>query len=107
MKKAFYCALVSACIGFAVASWVFTVSPQSAPKWMSTTLAPYILCPASILAVLSMSDPDQASIWLFFCPLNAAIYGAVGFTFWLFFMGDDDYSAASQKDKSRRPWGSD
>jgi len=47
-----------------------------------------------------MSDPDAESIWLFFCPLNAAIYGAVGFTFWLFFMGDDDYSATSKKNNS-------
>jgi hypothetical protein len=69
---------------------------------MSTTIAPYILCPPGILAGLSMSDPDSESIWLFFCPLNAAIYGAVGFTLWLFFMGDDDYSATSKKDNSDR-----
>ena len=102
MKKAIYCALVAAAIGFAVAAWAFTISPQSAPSWMSTTIVPYILCPSGILAGLSMSDPDAESIWLFFCPLNAAIYGAVGFTFWLFFMGDDDYSATSKKNNSDR-----
>ncbi|MGO9862864.1 MAG: hypothetical protein ACLPLR_04560 [Terriglobales bacterium] len=98
MKKAIHCALITAAIGFTVAVWVFTVSPQSAPRWVSTTLAPYILCPPGILAVLSMSDPDPESIWLLFAPHNAAIYGGMGFTLWLFFMGDDEYSATSKKD---------
>ncbi len=104
MKKAFYCALITAAIGFAVAVWVSTASPQSAPRWMSTTLAPYILCPPVILGVISMTDPDPESIWLFFAPLNAGIYGAMGFTLWLFFMGDDEYSATSKKDNSDRPF---
>jgi hypothetical protein len=79
MKQAIYCALVTAAIGFAVAVWVGTVSPQSGPRWMSTPIA-YILCPPGILAGITMTDPDPQSIWLFFGPLNAAIYGAVGFT---------------------------
>jgi len=38
----------------------------------------YILCPPGILAGLTMTDPDPKSIWLFFGPLNALIYRAVG-----------------------------
>jgi hypothetical protein len=104
MKKAVYFALISAAVGFAVAAWVGTASPQSSPKWMSTTIA-YILCPPGILGGITMTDPDPESIWLFFGPLNAAIYGAVGFTLWLFFMGDDDNSATTGKDNSDRPLG--
>jgi hypothetical protein len=43
----------------------------------------YILCPPGILAGLTMTDPDPESIWLLFGPLNALIYGAVGYTLWL------------------------
>jgi hypothetical protein len=46
-----------------------------------------------------MTDPDPESIWLFFGPLNASLYGAVGFTLWLLIVGDDD-NAASKKEKS-------
>jgi hypothetical protein len=102
MKQAIYCALVAAGIGFAVAVWVCTASPQSGPKWMSTPTA-YILCPPGILAGITMTDPDPQSIWLLFGPLNAAIYGALGFTLWLFFRGDDGDSRNSKKSKSRPP----
>src|SRR3954447_11005149 len=102
MKHATYCALVTAAIGFAVAAWACTASPQSGPRWMSTPIT-YILCPPGILAGISMTDPDPQSIWLFFGPLNAVIYGAVGFTLWLFFMGDNGNSAASKKNNSDRP----
>ena len=44
-----------------------------------------------------MSDPDSG-IWF----LNALIYGAVGYTFWLFFMGDDP-TTASKKDGQGDP----
>ena len=52
-----------------------------------------------------MTDPDAESLWLFFGPLNAVIYGAVGFTLRLFFMGDDENSATPKKDNSDRPLG--
>ena len=47
-----------------------------------------------------MTDPDAESVWFLFGPLNALIYGAIGYTFWLFFMGDDD--TASKKEDSKR-----
>jgi hypothetical protein len=102
MKRAIYCGLISAVIGFAVAAWIGTTSPASAPKWMSTLIA-YILCPPGILAGLTMTDPDAESIWLFFGPVNALIYGAVGYTLWLLLVGDDDNSAESKKED--RPLG--
>ena len=49
-----------------------------------------------------MTDPDAGSIWLFFGPVNAVIYGAVGYTLWLFLVGDDDNSPASKKERSDR-----
>ena len=67
---------------------------------MSTTVA-YILCPPGILAGISMTDPDTESVWLLFGPLNALLYGAVGYTLWLFFMGDGDRT--SSKDDLDRP----
>jgi hypothetical protein len=48
-----------------------------------------------------MTDPDVESIWLFFGPLNALIYGAVGFMFWMVTIGLD--SPTSQRDASDRP----
>ncbi len=51
-----------------------------------------------------MTDPDTESIWLFFGPANAFIYGAVGYTTWLFFVGDDD-TTTSKKNASDRPLG--
>jgi hypothetical protein len=44
-----------------------------------------------------MTDPDAGSIWLFFGPVNALIYGAVGYTLWLFLVGNDDSSPASKQ----------
>jgi len=70
---------------------------------MSTLMA-YILCPPGILAGLTMPDPDAESIWLFFGPLNALIYGAVGYTLWLLLVGDDD-SAMAKKEGPDRPLG--
>jgi hypothetical protein len=49
-----------------------------------------------------MTDPDVESIWLFFGPLNALIYGAVGFMLWMVTIGLDD-SPTSQRDASDRP----
>jgi hypothetical protein len=88
MKSAIYCALISAAVGFAVAAYVGLVNPASAPGWMSTTVA-YILCPPGIIAGLSMTDPDAESIWFFFGPLNALLYGCVGFTLWRMFHRSD------------------
>jgi hypothetical protein len=102
MKRAIYCALVSALIGFAVAAWVATANPPSSPRWMSTTVA-YALCPAAILAGITTTDPSAGSVWLSYGPLNALIYGAVGYTAWLFVMGDDANTA--KKENSNRPLG--
>jgi hypothetical protein len=104
MKRAIYCALISAVIGFVIAAWIATIPPASEPRWMSATIA-YILCPPGMLAGLAMTDPDPDSIWLFLGPLNALIYGAVGFTAWLFMIGDDDNSVASKKEGPDRPYG--
>ena len=52
-----------------------------------------------------MTDPDPESIWLLFAPLNALIYGAVGCTLWLLFVGDNDNSAVSTKEGPDRPLG--
>jgi hypothetical protein len=101
MKRAIYCGLISAVVGFVVAVWVGSVSPASAPRWMSTRIA-YILCPPGIIAGITMTDPDPESIWLLFGPLNALIYGAVAFTLWLLLVGDDDNSAVSKKEGSDR-----
>jgi hypothetical protein len=66
----------------------------------------YILCPPGILAGLTMTDPDPESIWLLFGPLNALIYGAVGYTLWLLLVGrDNDDSAVSKKEGPDRPLG--
>ena len=102
MKRGIYCGLISAVIGFVVAAWAATVSPSFAPRWMSGTLG-YIACPPCLFAFISMTDPDAESVWLFIGPLNALIYGAIGYMFWLFFMGDED--AVSKKDGSDRPLG--
>ena len=68
MKKAFYCALITAAIGFAVAVWVSTASPQSAPRWMlnNDTCSLHPVPARYLLGVISMTDPDPESIWLFF-----------------------------------------
>jgi hypothetical protein len=105
MKRAIYCGLLSAVVGFAVAAWVCTTNPAFAPRWMSTGMA-YILCPPAILAGLTMTDPDPESIWLLFGPLNALIYGAVGYTLWLLLLrGDNNDSAVSKKEDPDRPLG--
>lgn len=49
-----------------------------------------------------MTDPDAESIWLLFGPLNAVIYGVVGFALWLRIVGNDDESlVAKYKDRER------
>lgn len=78
MKRAIYCALTCAVIGFAVAL-VYIATARTSP------ILAYILCPPGILARFTMADPtrpDPANVLLFFCPANALIYGAVGFTLW-------------------------
>ena len=100
MKRAIYCVLISAVVGFALAAWLATTPPSSLPRWMSPTIV-YILCPPGIIAGITMTDPDVESIWLFFGPLNALIYGAVGFMFWMVTIGLD--SPTSQRDASDRP----
>jgi hypothetical protein len=102
VKRAIYYGLISAVIGFAVAVWVATINASSGPRWMSATIA-YILCPPGILAGITMTDPDPESIWLFFAPVNALIYGALGYTLWLLLVGDDDNSAVSKKEGTDRP----
>lgn len=71
---------------------------------MSTTIA-YILCPPGILAGITMTDPDAESIWLLFGPLNALLYAAVGYTAWLFFVGDGDATSDSKKGNGDKPLG--
>ena len=79
MKRAVYCALISAVAGFAIAIYVASTPPLPiTPLWLQSTIA-YILCPPGILAGLTLTDPDAVSIWLLFGPLNALIYGFVGF----------------------------
>jgi hypothetical protein len=102
MKRAIFCGLISAVVGFVVAAWVGTANPASAP-WMSTWLA-YILCPPGILAGLTMTDPDTGSIWLLFGPLNALLYGAVGYKLYMLLVGNNDMSA-SKKEGLDRPVG--
>jgi len=80
MKRAIFCALISAAVGYAIAVYVGKLSPSDAP-WMSAPIA-YILCPPGILAGLTMTDPDNQSLWLLFGPLNAILYGWVGFAVW-------------------------
>ena len=104
MKSAIYCALISAVIGFTVAAFLFTANHSSGPSWMSPIIA-YILCPACIVSGITATDPDAASIWLFFGPLNALIYGAVGFTLWMCVVGDRDDSTASKTESTDRPLG--
>jgi hypothetical protein len=102
MKRAIYCGLISAVIGFIVAAWVATGNPSPEPRWMSSTIA-YVLCPPVIFAGITMTDPDPESIWLFLGPVNALIYGAVGYTLWLLLVGDDDSSAVSKMEGKDRP----
>jgi hypothetical protein len=73
---------------------------------MSTTIA-YILCPPGILDGITMTDPDPESVWFLLGPLNALIYGAVGYTLWLFLVGDDDETTtvSGKKDGADRPLG--
>ena len=65
-------------------------------------IAPRRIRGLSSTGVATMTDPDAGSNWLFFGPVNAPIYGAVGYTLWLFLVGDDDKSAASKKERSDR-----
>jgi hypothetical protein len=105
MKRAIYCALISAVVGFVVAAYLATHALSSGPSVLSTVVA-YILCPPGVLAGITMTDPDAESVWLFFGPLNALIYGAVGFTLWLLIVGDgDDESAVSKGETGDRPLG--
>jgi hypothetical protein len=69
---------------------------------MSPTLG-FVLCPSYIIAAISMTDPDAGSIWLFFGPLNAALYGIVGWTLWLFIVGGDDDSMEPHDEHPDRP----
>ena len=105
MKRAIYCALISAVVGFAVAAYLANPTPSASTPKPSSSIIPYVLCPPAIFAALTMSDPDPESIWLFFGPLNALIYGAVGFTLWLFFVGDDDTTAGSKEEHGDKPLG--
>jgi Na+/H+ antiporter NhaC len=104
MKWAIYCALISAVIGFVVAAFLFIDSQSSGPSWMSPTIV-YILCPPCVVSGISVTDPDAESIWLFFGPLNALIYGAVGFTLWMYVVGDRDDSTPSKPESTDRPLG--
>jgi hypothetical protein len=99
VKQAIYCALISAVIGFIVAAYLFT--PRPSPS----SIIDYVLCPPGIFAAILLTDADPESIWLFFGPLNALIYGAVGFTLWLFVVGDDDNSPAPLEKPRDRPLG--
>jgi hypothetical protein len=69
---------------------------------MSSTVA-FILCPPGLIAAISMTDPDAGSIWLFFGPLNAALYGVAGWTLWLLIVGDDDDSIEPADEHPDRP----
>jgi hypothetical protein len=60
-----------------------------------------MLCPPGIIAAISMTDPDAASIWLFFAPLNAVLYGIVGWTLWLLVVGDQDSDEAAGEHRDR------
>jgi hypothetical protein len=104
MKRAIYCGLISAVVGFLVAVWLANTPPRSTPRWMSTTVA-YILCPPGIFAGLTMTDPDAESTWLFFGPLNALLYGFLGYTLWLLIMGDHESSASPENGNRERPLG--
>lgn len=104
MKRAIYCALISAIVGFAMAAWLANPTPSPSTLNPSSSIIPYVLCPPAIFAAIFMTDPDAGSIWFFFGPLNALIYGAVGFTLWLLVVGDDDNSAVSKKEGSDLWW---
>jgi hypothetical protein len=69
---------------------------------MGTAIS-YILCPPGILAGMTMTDPDAESIWLLFGPLNAVIYGVVGFALWLRIVGNDDESLVAKYKDSEHP----
>ena len=92
MKSAIYCALICAVIGFAFAL-IFVATLRMSP------ILAYILCPPGIVARLTMTDPrpGPASVLFFFGPVNALIYGAVGFKLWLLIVGDTDHRAARKK----------
>jgi hypothetical protein len=47
MKRAIYCALISAAVGFVIAAFVAMPEPFSVASWMPQTVA-YILCPPGI-----------------------------------------------------------
>ena len=101
MKRAIYCALLSAVVGFLIAAYLTSpVSLPSLPSMLqpSSSIIPYILCPPVIFTAIFMADPDAESVWFFFGPFNALFYGAVGYTLWMLIMGDDDYSEVSGKD---------
>lgn len=52
-----------------------------------------------------MTDPDAESIWLLFGPLNALIYGVVGFALWLRIVGRDHESLVARYQDRERPLG--
>jgi hypothetical protein len=72
--------------GYAIAVYIANVPPSSSvPIWLQATIA-YILCPPGILAGLTATDPDAGSIWFLFAPLNALLYGLIGFVLWRWFV---------------------
>jgi hypothetical protein len=101
LKRAIYCGLISAVVGFVVAAWLSTAGPKTIPR-MNPIVA-FILCPPGLLAALSVTDPDPESIWLFFAPVNGLIYGAIGFTLWLYLVGDHEEPTAAKDETRDRP----
>lgn len=103
MKHAIYCGLCCAVVGFLVAAYVCAPSSSTGarPSWMSAVVA-WILCPPSVFGVLTMAGPDAGSIWLFFGPLNAIIYGLLGYLFWFFLIGESDEAGGSKRNAHGR-----
>lgn len=65
--------------GFAVAGYLVAIGLYFAPTtWHPSPALVLVICPASFLTMISMTDPSFGGMAIVIAPLNAVLYGVVG-----------------------------